>query len=355
MLPSFSLSFNLLPSSFFKKIIYLLLPLSHIFSSTIFFLSTTLHLRFPFLLRPISYSPNLSLSVLLSTEHWRKFHLLLAASCSIVLFFYRRCQCYRCCWCCCIDHVVNTVPLMNIFYLLPAANHFVDAIFFYYPTEHHILSVGRSLPCRTFVLFLFFFFTTHYHCLALYFCYLLSNLSVNDILIFINHMTLLNTPHQWPAPCLTWPCTRKTRQRVAITQEAGYHQWLMVDTIHPALCSLFYRYLNGRTCTIVAHKPAWRKQLVVSITNDLPRGNRRSHASPICTHMSVSPMIDMFVLLTNALRTRKCFALSFFSCRAPPQCSASAAYLTFAQIYVLFPLDHPHPMLSHFAPRRGTP
>ena len=127
----------------------------------------------------------------------------------------------------------------------------------------------------------------------------------------------------------------------------------MVDTIHPALCSLFYRYLNGRTCTIVAHKPAWRKQLVVSITNDLPRGNRRSHASPICTHMSVSPMIDMFVLLTNALRTRKCFALSF-SCRAPPQCSASAAYLTFAQIYVLFPLDHPHPMLSHFAPRSKT-
>jgi len=47
-------------------------------------------------------------------------------------------------------------------------------------------------------------------------------------------------------------------------------------------------------------------------------------------------------------------SLSLFSCRAPPQCSASAAYLTFAQIYVLFPLDHPHPMLSHFAPRSKT-
>jgi hypothetical protein len=43
------------------------------------------------------------------------------------------------------------------------------------------------------------------------------------------------------------PSTTKTRQRVAITQEAGYHLWSMVDTIHPALCSLLYRYLNGRT------------------------------------------------------------------------------------------------------------
>ena len=128
----------------------------------------------------------------------------------------------------------------------------------------------------------------------------------------------------------------------------------MVDTIHPALCSLFYLYLNGRTCTIVAHKPAWRKQLVVSITNDLPRGNRRSHASPICTHVSVSPMIDMCVLLTNPLRTRKCFALSF-SCWAPPQCSISTACMAVAQIYAMLTLDHPKLSFSATSTRTRVP
>ena len=75
------------------------------------------------------------------------------------------------------------------------------------------------------------------------------------------------------------PSTTKTRQRVAITQEAGYHLWSMVDTIHPALCSLLYRYLNGRTWNIVAPKPAWRKQLV-SYHLWFSRGNRRLHSHP---------------------------------------------------------------------------